>query len=107
MLTTRSRTPRIELICHYFTKQGGDDTAANFVGFMCRDFASLLSPSVLVLPPNHGTFGYWGHWSGRCGFNSAICGLRTKVEGNLGGRDDTALNNVEFYCCEENPEIGK
>ena len=31
--------------------------------------------------------------------DSAICGLRTRVEDYLGGADDTSLNDVEFYCC--------
>ncbi|XP_060570214.1 vitelline membrane outer layer protein 1-like [Ruditapes philippinarum] len=85
----------------------GDDTAANFVKFYCRDFAGLTYPSELSVSPGHGNYGSWGRWSGSCGANSAICGLKTQVEGDQGGGDDTALNNVEFYCCEENSEAGK
>lgn len=45
-----------------------------------------------------------------CPTGKGICGIRTQVEGNQGGceyrvfyihcSDDTALNNVQFECCD-------
>ncbi|XP_045186349.2 vitelline membrane outer layer protein 1-like [Mercenaria mercenaria] len=85
----------------------GDDTAANYVKFACRDFAATIRPYELTAPPGQGSFGNMGSWSENCPANSAICGLQTKVEEVQNGGDDTALNNVEFHCCEENLEAGK
>ncbi|XP_045182514.2 vitelline membrane outer layer protein 1-like [Mercenaria mercenaria] len=86
---------------------GGDDTGANYVKFKCRDFAAATTPYELAAPPGHGLYGRTGSWSDTCPQNSAICGLRTRVERPLDHGDDTALDNVEFYCCEENMEAGK
>ncbi|XP_053381801.1 vitelline membrane outer layer protein 1-like [Mercenaria mercenaria] len=88
-------------------QKSGDDTAANYVKFHCRDFAALTYQRELAIAPGHGLYGRLGSWSGSCPANSAICGLRTAVEGDQGSGDDTALNNVMFYCCEENSEAGK
>ena len=40
------------------------------------------------------------YWSSSCPLNSAVCGLRTRVEKWQRDGDDTALNNVEMYCCK-------
>ncbi|RMZ96911.1 vitelline membrane outer layer 1-like [Brachionus plicatilis] len=34
-----------------------------------------------------------------CPDGEAICGIRTQIEPKISG-DDTALNNVDFYCCK-------
>ena len=45
---------------------------------------------------NWGTKSAWTD----CPSGTAICGIKTKVEGfQLGGGDDTGLNQAEFYCC--------
>ncbi|KAK3577441.1 hypothetical protein CHS0354_032292 [Potamilus streckersoni] len=87
-------------------KFSGDDTAADFVKFMCRDFNSNSQERELSHPPGHGAWGSYGDWSQSCPLNSAICGIQTKVEpfqgdGSLFGGDDTALNDVQFICCND------
>ncbi|XP_053378916.1 vitelline membrane outer layer protein 1-like [Mercenaria mercenaria] len=77
-----------------------DDTAANYVKFKCRDKCGRKKPQELAKPPGRGVWGSWGAWSAQCPPDTAICGLKTKVEKPQGWhRDDTALNDVEFYCC--------
>ena len=45
--------------------------------------------------------GYWGEWSNwtDCPHGSAISGIKTRVQLNQGGGDETALNDAEFTCC--------
>ncbi|XP_071162937.1 vitelline membrane outer layer protein 1-like [Mytilus edulis] len=80
-------------------RQGGsDDTAANFAKFKCRDLD--VEPEYdLAHPPGHGEWGSYGAWSQSCPLSSAICGIQTRVESPQGSGDDTALNDVKFYCC--------
>ncbi|KAL3881708.1 hypothetical protein ACJMK2_028109 [Sinanodonta woodiana] len=82
-------------------KQGDihDDTAANYVKFMCRDFKSDIHQYELVYPPGHGNWGEYGGWSESCPVNSAICGIQTRVEEPQCDKDDTSLNDVKFFCC--------
>lgn len=41
-------------------KGDGDDTAANFIKFKCRDFDDDRDKSELAHPPGHGLFGGYG-----------------------------------------------
>ena len=69
---------------------GGDDTAANGVRFAdCN--AKIYKPGD----------GYWGDWSrwAKCPMGTVIKGFRTNVEAPMDG-DDTALNQVQFYCAQ-------
>jgi PKD repeat protein len=70
---------------------GGDDTGAVDAEFFCQDGRSLGGDLHLS----------WGEWKERltCPTGTAICGIKTKVEGSQGGGDDTALNDAEFACC--------
>jgi hypothetical protein len=77
------------------------------VKFKCRDFGSVYKSFELASPPGHGLYGQIGDWSESCPPMSAICGIKTRVEQPLPDGDDTALNDVEFYCCVDNPDIGK
>ena len=73
-----------------------DDAAAVSLAMRCTNGGSLD-------PPKPSTVKNWGHYSEwvKCPQNTAICGIRTRVEHNCGSNcDDTALNAVEFYCCK-------
>ncbi|CAG2233560.1 unnamed protein product [Mytilus edulis] len=78
-----------------------DNTGANHVKFKCRNFKDSGSDFDLSYPPGYGTYGSYGEWSDACPVNSAICGIKTKIHPNKGpGVDDTALNDVNFFCCD-------
>jgi len=69
---------------------GGDDLQLKCKG---KDWMGVSSPLS------------WGDWhSESCPSGYVICGLKTRVEPyipELKKKDDTALNGVEFVCCEE------
>uniref|UniRef100_A0A670XMD9 Vitelline membrane outer layer 1 homolog n=1 Tax=Pseudonaja textilis TaxID=8673 RepID=A0A670XMD9_PSETE len=67
-----------------------DDTAVNNIQFKCSGGANLIG---------FGTkWGQFGPWSDSC--SVGICGFITRVQDKQGiGDDDTALNDVLFYCC--------
>jgi hypothetical protein len=73
-------------------RQGsGDDTGAVDAEFLCSDGRTLTGQ----------THHAWGEWMDirTCPADSAICGLETRVESRQGSGDDTAFNDVRFYCC--------
>lgn len=72
-------------------QRSGDDTGGVDAEFRCENGDILSSDYKLG----------WGNWSSwkTCPPASAICGIKTKVEGNQGSGDDTALNDAEFTCC--------
>lgn len=71
-----------------------DDTATNAVRMICEDFNILISSE-----------SPWGEWSmmNLCPAGFFICGLKTQVEPPQGKGDDTSLNNILFYCCNNMP----
>ncbi|XP_077783166.1 vitelline membrane outer layer protein 1-like [Podarcis muralis] len=68
----------------------GDNTAANNIQFKCGDGTVLEGEST--------DFGTYGDWSKNC-TAGAICGIQTKVKDQARG-DNTALNDVKFFCCD-------
>ncbi|XP_053321060.1 vitelline membrane outer layer protein 1-like [Spea bombifrons] len=66
-----------------------DDTAVNNIMFRCSDNRMLEGTG---LP-----WGSYGPWSQSC--QHGICGILTKVEGKQGDGDDTALNDIQCFCC--------
>jgi hypothetical protein len=82
----------------------GDDTGANSLKFNCGGgFDTQIEAS------GGGPWGNWSRWlevGPPLGFQFgsqpriwAICGARARVESPIGARDDTALNDLEFFWC--------
>lgn len=70
----------------------GDDTASNGIIMLCNDWSEL----------NNNNEGKWGNWNGpfMCPERKYICGFKQQIEEDKGrSGDDTALNNVAFFCC--------
>jgi hypothetical protein len=68
-----------------------DDTAANT--------AQLKAMNGVWSTPSANTG--WGSWQAAqsCPAGQAICGVNTRVEGQQGTGDDTALNGIALACC--------
>ncbi|KAM9451685.1 vitelline membrane outer layer protein 1-like [Clarias gariepinus] len=71
-------------------QENDDDTAVNNIRFLCT--------SGEILTGNGMSWGEWGKWSPSCN-GAGICGIQTRVEPMQFTGDDTALNDVRFYCC--------
>uniref|UniRef100_A0A8C5MCP5 Vitelline membrane outer layer protein 1 n=1 Tax=Leptobrachium leishanense TaxID=445787 RepID=A0A8C5MCP5_9ANUR len=67
----------------------GDNTAVNNIRFSCSDGQLLAGVGHL--------WGSYGAWSQPC--THGVCGILTKVQGQQLFGDNTALNDVQFYCC--------
>lgn len=89
-------------------QKGGDDTAANNLKMFCEDGSVLITEwftdsmgysNKLENPPT------WGDWTERknCPSGQVICGFRVQIEPpqGTGTGDDTALNNIDFECCQK------
>ncbi|MEN8129824.1 MAG: hypothetical protein ABFS45_06440 [Pseudomonadota bacterium] len=45
---------------------------------------------------------HWGRWRGvtYCPDSHYVCGINQRVEGRQGNGDDTAVNDLQIYCCQ-------
>ncbi|VDI47391.1 Hypothetical predicted protein [Mytilus galloprovincialis] len=77
-----------------------DNTGANYVRFSCKYIKDEYFDFGLSVSPGHARYGLYGNWSDACPANSAICGVKTKMHAYQVHGDDTALNDVQFFCCE-------
>ncbi|XP_071153510.1 vitelline membrane outer layer protein 1 homolog [Mytilus edulis] len=86
---------------HKYNNEIRDNTGANHVKFKCRNFKDSMRNFDLSYPPGYGTHGSYSESSETCPVNSAICGIKTKIQSYQGDEgDDTTLNDVKFFCCE-------
>ena len=82
---------------------GGDDTALNHIILYCT-YPGQSSPydNLTVIQSDRGP---WGTWSGPVfcnGGDNPVVGFDVKEEGPQGGGDDTALNDIDLYCKNDN-----
>ena len=75
------------------------NTAAANIRFRCN-FMNTDLGSHEVLGNGNEEPGSFGEWSDACPPQEGICGLSIKFE-NPNYIDDTAMNDVEFYCCDD------
>ena len=81
-----------------------DDTAANDILLGCNNMDHTLSPVPVLSANIKGEFGDFSRRSIICPRDSFICGIRVQIQRNQGAQgDDTALNNVDFKCCDFRP----
>ncbi|CAF0709218.1 unnamed protein product [Brachionus calyciflorus] len=70
----------------------GDDTAGNMISMYCESGDTVWYDLRYFGKDLKETQKY-------CPEGEAICGIRTQIEPKING-DNTALNNVDFYCCK-------
>ena len=86
---------------YWIFKSPADGTSGNDLQLKCKgkDWMGVSSPVS------------WGDWhSESCPSGYVICGLKTRVEPHdpqFENMDDSALNGVEFVCCEETAVKGR
>lgn len=81
-------------------KQGsGDDSALNAISIRCRKDGEGFTDKKPSITAHKG---YWGSWSKHwetCPLETAVCGVRTRVEPKQGKGDDSAMNDIRLLCC--------
>ena len=77
----------------------GWNTAACNVRFSCS-FMDTDEGSNEIEGNGNNNSGSYGGWSESCPLGQAICGISVRYE-DPNYFDDTALNDVEFYCCDD------
>jgi hypothetical protein len=75
--------------------RGWDDTALNGIQLMCN-----YGPQTRHLPQIRGDHGSWKQWK-FCKRGSHMIGLNFRSEKNQGKGDDTAGNNVQMRCSDD------
>lgn len=84
-----------------FLQINKDCTGTNYIRFKCRYFKDEYFDFELSVSRGIGTSGSYGECSDACSANSAISGVKTTIVAIQGEYfDDTALNDVQFFCCE-------
>lgn len=73
-----------------------DDSAVTDFKYTCRNFL-YEDHSTEVHPPGGMDIGNWYTSDGTCDKNSAVCGIKTRIE--VSGIDKTGLNRVILKCC--------
>ena len=93
-----TKCPAGEYITHVgvrgMAEQSGslDDYGATNMKVKCSGGSELTGPNVVDK----------GDWTElkSCPRGKTFCGVRAKVEGDVGGGDDTALNKLQLFCCK-------
>ena len=71
----------------------------------CRKLDTFREGDPVFPGKGTGNWGTYGGWSESCAKGTGVCGIRTKVERPQGyDKDDSALNDVELYCCGPSEE---
>lgn len=101
--STRYCPPNTRVVGYRMRVEGGqgsgDDTALNAVELRCMDDYGNLSK----VSAHDGLYGSWGDWA-FCANGSVVVGGTVRFEGNRGGGDDTAANNLKVRC-SDNKEV--
>uniref|UniRef100_A0A1I7TPN3 C-type lectin domain-containing protein n=1 Tax=Caenorhabditis tropicalis TaxID=1561998 RepID=A0A1I7TPN3_9PELO len=84
-------------------QHGRDDVAADNFAAYCGTLDGPRDRSSWFQGDTPG----WGEWTDDqfCPKGFAVCGINSQIEGDRGGGDDTALNNVDLRCCR-GPRVG-
>ncbi|KAF2359643.1 Vitelline membrane outer layer protein I (VOMI) [Trinorchestia longiramus] len=75
-----------------------DDTALQDFQGQCRASQQLLMG---VPPSQQFRSGQWSRWA-ECPLDSAVCGLKTRVQSFHSFLDDIAVTDAQLYCCPLN-----
>jgi hypothetical protein len=73
----------------------GDDTSLNAVSLTCK---TKSGTSAGTITPHSGLWGSWSSWSSSCATGHAMTQANMLVEPWQGSGDDTAGNDIHFYC---------
>lgn len=75
-----------------------DDNAVTDFKFKCKMFMNDDNVTIEIQPPGGLNNGNWYQSYSNCNENSAVCGVKTKIE--IFASDHTGLNQLKFKCCK-------